>query len=146
MELHEEELYGAIARGWCDERNSGKEMDVDLADAIAIEVLALVRPLRAELEQVREERDAARIEAAVLLGYAVPEERDALLAENQALRAEALAWCQTVHGTDPSCECMDEDDNLELCPDYRSRCPRSKDAYTAAAERVAKMEAPDAHL
>jgi phage I-like protein len=55
----EEEIYGAIARGWCDERNSGKEMDVDLADAIAIEVLAVVRPRIATLErQVEQAREA----------------------------------------------------------------------------------------
>lgn len=49
-EFHEEELYGAIARGWCDERNRDKEMDVDLGDAIAIEILALVRPLQRQIQ------------------------------------------------------------------------------------------------
>jgi hypothetical protein len=53
-EFHEEELYGAIARGWCDEHNSSKTVDVILADAIAIEVLALVRPLSAENERLKE--------------------------------------------------------------------------------------------
>jgi hypothetical protein len=54
----ESEIYGAIARGWCDERNSGKEMDVDLADAIAIEVLAVVRSRIATLErQVEQARE-----------------------------------------------------------------------------------------
>lgn len=60
MEYHEEEIYGAIARGWCDERNSGKEMDVDLADAIAIEVLAVVRPLRARVAELEGECERLR--------------------------------------------------------------------------------------
>jgi hypothetical protein len=59
MSFSEEELYGAIARGWCDERNSGKEMDVDLADAIAIEVLAVVRSRIATLETQLEQARAA---------------------------------------------------------------------------------------
>lgn len=36
--LTKEELRGAIARGWCHPANSKKEMDVDLALAIAEEV------------------------------------------------------------------------------------------------------------
>jgi len=34
------EPLGAIARGWCHPKNSHKEMDADLANAIADEVLA----------------------------------------------------------------------------------------------------------
>lgn len=34
-------LLGAIARGWCHPKNSGKEVDADLAAAIASEILAI---------------------------------------------------------------------------------------------------------
>ena len=37
--MTKEELMGAVARGWCHENNSHKEMDVDLAMAIVDEVL-----------------------------------------------------------------------------------------------------------
>jgi hypothetical protein len=47
------ELLGAIARGWCHPKNSGKEMDPDLAISIAAEVNAL-------LPSEALERDAAR--------------------------------------------------------------------------------------
>ena len=36
--INREELLGAIARGWCSEKNSHKEMDSDLAVAIFDEV------------------------------------------------------------------------------------------------------------
>jgi hypothetical protein len=36
-----ESLLGAIARGWCHEKNANKEMDSDLAMAIATEVKTL---------------------------------------------------------------------------------------------------------
>ena len=36
--INREELLGAIARGWCSEKNSHKEMDSDLALAIFDEV------------------------------------------------------------------------------------------------------------
>ena len=39
----------AIARGWCHPKNSSKEMDPDLADAIAAEVRA-TKPYRAPRE------------------------------------------------------------------------------------------------
>lgn len=32
------EIRGAVARGWCDEKNSAKVMDTDLAEAISQEV------------------------------------------------------------------------------------------------------------
>ena len=32
------EIRGAVARGWCDPKNSAKVMDVDLAEAIRQEV------------------------------------------------------------------------------------------------------------
>ena len=44
----EVEIYEAIARGWCHDTNSSKEMDSLLGEAIAIEVLEVVRPLVAE--------------------------------------------------------------------------------------------------
>jgi hypothetical protein len=36
--VNREELLGAIARGWCSEKNSHKTMDSDLALAIFVEV------------------------------------------------------------------------------------------------------------
>lgn len=36
-----ESLLGAIARGWCHEKNANKEMDADLVYAIATEIKAL---------------------------------------------------------------------------------------------------------
>ena len=35
------DIRGAIARGWTTEENSHKEMDVDLAEAILLELLEL---------------------------------------------------------------------------------------------------------
>ena len=44
-----DEVLGAVARGWCWEANSHKEMDVDLAQAIAEEVRGLVARERSYL-------------------------------------------------------------------------------------------------
>lgn len=42
----ESRIRGAIGRGWCDPRNSGKVIDIDLANAIAEQVLdALAAPV-----------------------------------------------------------------------------------------------------
>jgi len=41
--LTDEEILGAIARGWCSEKNSSKTMDSDLAMAIADEIKAILR-------------------------------------------------------------------------------------------------------
>lgn len=54
----EAQIYEAIARGWCHETNSGKEMDPLLGEAIAIEVLAVVRPLVDKCNVQREALDA----------------------------------------------------------------------------------------
>ena len=35
-----EEILGAVARGWCSPKNEKKEMDADLAEAIAKEIEA----------------------------------------------------------------------------------------------------------
>jgi hypothetical protein len=43
------ELLGALARGWCHPKNSGKEMDPDLAISIAAEVNALLPSEAVEL-------------------------------------------------------------------------------------------------
>lgn len=48
-ELSEEELRGAIARGWCSPENAAKEMDVVLAKAIAEEVARAKMPPTAPL-------------------------------------------------------------------------------------------------
>ena len=40
-----EEVCGAVARGWCSPENSSKEMDSDLATAIAKEVWKLYHPV-----------------------------------------------------------------------------------------------------
>lgn len=39
-----EEIVHAVARGWCDPKNSSKEMDADLANAIVEQVAALTTP------------------------------------------------------------------------------------------------------
>lgn len=36
------EIRGAVARGWCADANRHKEMDSDLAEAIAQEVLLML--------------------------------------------------------------------------------------------------------
>ena len=36
--MKSEEIRGAVARGWCDPKNSSKVMDTDLAEAISQEV------------------------------------------------------------------------------------------------------------
>jgi hypothetical protein len=41
--INREELLGAIARGWCSEKNSHKTMDPDLAVAIFDEVERQIR-------------------------------------------------------------------------------------------------------
>ena len=41
--INHEELLGAIARGWCSEKNSHKTMDPDLALAIFDEVERQIR-------------------------------------------------------------------------------------------------------
>jgi hypothetical protein len=41
--INREELLGAIARGWCSEKNSHKTMDADLALAIFDEVEQQIR-------------------------------------------------------------------------------------------------------
>ena len=40
----EEQIRQAVARGWCDPRNSHKIMDVDLATAIVAEVIKSISP------------------------------------------------------------------------------------------------------
>lgn len=40
----EEQVTQAVARGWCDSRNSHKIMDVDLATAIVAEVIESFSP------------------------------------------------------------------------------------------------------
>jgi len=42
-ELTDEEITGAVARGWCSEKNSMKVMDSDLAWAIVEEIRAILR-------------------------------------------------------------------------------------------------------
>ena len=34
-----QQLRGAVARGWCDDRNCNKEMDVELAESIVHELM-----------------------------------------------------------------------------------------------------------
>ena len=40
--IEKEEILGAIARGWCSEDNERKQMDPDLALAIAEEIYKLI--------------------------------------------------------------------------------------------------------
>ncbi len=44
-----EEIMQAVARGWCNEKNSGKTMDTDLAMAITDEIVKLPLDIEAEL-------------------------------------------------------------------------------------------------
>lgn len=41
MEINIAEIRGAVARGWCHDKNSAKVMDTDLAEAISQEVHSL---------------------------------------------------------------------------------------------------------
>lgn len=41
-----EDVHGAIARGWCHPENGHKELDYNLANAIAIEIFALLNQRR----------------------------------------------------------------------------------------------------
>ena len=43
QDIIEEQIRGAVARGWCHPKNSSKEMDVDLAEAIAQEIIKLFK-------------------------------------------------------------------------------------------------------
>ncbi len=52
-DLDKATILGAIARGWCHEENATKEMDGDLAGAIADEVEKVIATLRAELDAAR---------------------------------------------------------------------------------------------
>ena len=72
--LDKENLFGAIARGWCHEENAAKEMDADLAFAIAFEVSDIV---------IAKDATIARLTAAL-------EEAEAQLAEANA-HADRLA-------------------------------------------------------
>lgn len=56
----EAEIYEAVARGWCHDANSAKEMDVLLGEAIAIEVLKVIRPLVAERDALAEQNERLR--------------------------------------------------------------------------------------
>jgi hypothetical protein len=51
-QLRLEAVRGAVARGWCDPLNEHKEMDTDLAEAIAQAVMALApNPTQIELQR-----------------------------------------------------------------------------------------------
>jgi len=41
VEINIAEIRGAVARGWCHDKNSAKVMDTDLAEAISQEVHSL---------------------------------------------------------------------------------------------------------
>ena len=43
-ELLIQQLRGAVARGWCDDKNCNKEMDCDLAESIVQELLLGIDP------------------------------------------------------------------------------------------------------
>jgi hypothetical protein len=55
MKFSEAEIFEAIARGWCYETNSSKTMDPLLGEAIAVEILKVVRPLVEECRLLDEE-------------------------------------------------------------------------------------------
>lgn len=62
-EVSEPALLGTIARGWCHPKNSGKEVDADLAEAIVEEVRAILA-LRPQSEPVGEDLGKAFYELA----------------------------------------------------------------------------------
>ena len=83
----EVEIYEAIARGWCHDTNSSKEMDSLLGEAIVIEVLEVVRPLVAE-------RDEWHKEAFEWMHMTdeLTKRWNSALAERDALAAKVAAW------------------------------------------------------
>ena len=44
MSVLEQKIRETVARGWCDDRNCTKEMDADLADSIAHEIMLSLSP------------------------------------------------------------------------------------------------------
>lgn len=74
-----EDVLQAVARGWCAERNANKTMDVDLATAIAEEVLALRHFARApggKVPSVEEIEAEMRGDPRRRLGYSGPSMSD----------------------------------------------------------------------
>ena len=59
-----EEIIGAVARGWCDPKNSHKVMDADLVVAIAKEVQKLSMSEQPAQKQHEIVQDPAEIRAA----------------------------------------------------------------------------------
>ena len=49
METRRESIAGAVARGWCSEKNKSKTMDSDLAFAITDEIMKLDIDIEEEL-------------------------------------------------------------------------------------------------
>lgn len=76
-DLDKATLFGAIARGWCHEENVAKEMDVDLAMAIAFEVVDIVIAKDATIDRLTAELEAARAQIGAVLQEAA-DLRDAL--------------------------------------------------------------------
>lgn len=70
MKITDEELLGAIARGWCHVANEHKEMDAELALAIASEVRSVLPAALAtqpdrDAENARLTAEVARLREAV---------------------------------------------------------------------------------
>lgn len=89
----EAEIYEAVARGWCHDVNSAKEMDVLLGEAIAIEVLKVIRPLVAERDALAEQNRVYR-EALELI------ERGCSFPEDDVQRA-IVSVCRTALSLQP---------------------------------------------
>ena len=49
--MTQEEIRGAVARGWCHDKNRHKEMDSDLALAISEEVEKLLETQKVEYDR-----------------------------------------------------------------------------------------------
>jgi len=60
-----EQVRGAVARGWCHPSNSHKEMDSDLALAIADEVLAMLTDERIKADEGAAQSARERVEMAL---------------------------------------------------------------------------------
>ena len=87
-DLDKATILGAIARGWCHEENVAKEMDGDLAGAIADEVEQVITALRAQVEAL-----TADVRLWMLAKEAVDRDVDREYARAEAAdaRADAIA-------------------------------------------------------
>ena len=99
-DLDKATILGAIARGWCHEENVAKEMDGDLAGAIADEVEQVITALRAQVEALGRDLNMARYgephfgwEMHKAAMADLQDQVAALTAERDAIAAVTVAAC-----------------------------------------------------